>query len=80
MTNYDTKELAMTTILKYHIEGNSQGKKKTSRISRFDSYPQKFSPQNFRHATPTYIIDLAFRESFLCENSHFLLIRKILLP
>ena len=40
-------------------------REKTFTNSRFYSHPQKFSPRNFRHATPIYAISLTFRESFL---------------
>ena len=40
-------------------------REKTSRISWFFSHLRKFSPQNFRHATPIMRPVLTFRKSFL---------------
>ena len=59
----------------YRIAGNFQGRKP----SRFYSHPQKFSPRNFRHATPIYAISLPFREVFSTKCS-FLPICKSFLP
>ena len=46
------------------IAGNFRGRR-LLRISQFFSHPQKFSPQNSRHATPIMQPVLTFCESFL---------------
>ena len=66
------------TLWKYRIAGNFRGRK-LSRILRFDSHPQKFSPRNFghAHAAPTYSSN---PWKFSPWNYHFLWIRKSFLP
>ena len=53
----------------YCIAGNLR-ERKPLWISQFYSHPQKFSPQNFRHATPIYVISLTFRDNFLHKMLH----------
>ena len=55
-------------VISYCIAGNFWGRK-LSRISRFFSHPQKFSPRNSRHATLIMRPVLTFCEMLLSYRS-----------
>ena len=76
MINYYTWNQLNSYTLAYHnnIVGNFQ-ERKPSWILQFYSHPWKFSPRNFRHATPIYAISLTFHKMFPS-----LLIRESFLP
>ena len=61
-----------------HIAGNFQGRK-LSRILRFYSHPRKFSPWNFRHATPI-MRSVYIPQKFSPQNAPFQPIRESFLP
>ena len=66
-----SKDHHILCAINYHIVANFWGRK-SSWISQFYSHPLKFSPRNFRHATPIYAVSLTFHESFLREMFPFL--------
>ncbi len=63
---------------RYRIAGNFRGRK-LSRILRFYSHPRKFSPRNFRHATPI-MRSVYIPRKFSPQNAPFLPIRESFLP
>ena len=58
--------IILYAVTQYCIVGNFRGRK-PSQILWFFSHPRKFSPRNFRHATPIMRLVLTFRKSFLCK-------------
>ena len=71
---FPTIRNAGRVLYMYRIVGNFRGWK-CSRISRFESHPWKFSPQNFRCAIPNHDW-FSIPRKFSPQNVHFLPIRE----